>query len=374
MKKTLRWLLVVGVLAGMSTGYWWWLRSSRTKATPTQNGGDLQAGTTNVSSKQAAMSNVVPTLPMEKSLNPAIHAFILKRRAEENAEVTFFGKVVDQSGTGISGTRIELEYERYLTTKFEGNAAVENVREQKNLEVVSDQAGDFSLRGFEAGSVTFKTFRKDGYTLVDKYMSRVLFSPRLNDAHQANPQAPVVFEMWRQGRTESLIHADKRIAISGSEIPKWVNLLTGELSDKPESNSDLKIMLRGKWTGTEPVPFREWELTLEPVSGGIQETTNSFLFLGPVDGYTSRIVYDSQSPEVKKWHRSGQPRKFFLKSRGGKIVSALTMELMIHAQDGARLHYMLRANPAGSRNLEPDPEKQITDPEEIRRLDEATRP
>ena len=132
-------------------------------------------------------------------------------------------------------------------------------------------------------------------------------------------------------------------------------------------------MLRGKWKGTEPVPFREWELTLESVSGGIQETTNSFLFLGPVDGYTSKIVYDSQSPDVKKWHRSGQPRNFFLKSRGGKIVSALTMEVMIHAQDGARLHYALWANPAGSRNLEPDPAKQITDPEEIRRLDEQTR-
>jgi hypothetical protein len=29
-------------------------------------------------------------------------------------------------------------------------------------------------------------------------------------------------------------------------------------------------------------------------------------------------------------------------------------------------------NPHGSRNLEPDPAKQITDPEEIRRLDMET--
>jgi hypothetical protein len=30
-------------------------------------------------------------------------------------------------------------------------------------------------------------------------------------------------------------------------------------------------------------------------------------------------------------------------------------------------------NPTGSRTLEPDPEKLITDPEEIRRIDEQTR-
>jgi hypothetical protein len=54
----------------------------------------------------------------------------------------------------------------------------------------------------------------------------------------------------------------------------------------------------------------------------------------------------------------------------GKMYGAVRVDF-----DSGEMNFGISGylNPTGSRNLEADPEKQITDPKEIRRLDEAMR-
>lgn len=111
-------------------------------------------------------------------------------------------------------------------------------------------------------------------------------------------------------------------------------------------------------------PTRQFRF--EVSDGGLQLDRTPYPYEAPAEGYSPAwdwlyVPSGNASKDLVK--------EFFLRTRGGKIHAYLTWDFT--ANSAAAISGYL--NPNASRNLEPDPEKQITDPEEIRRLDGATR-
>lgn len=314
-------------------------------------------------------SNMVKSQP---PLAGELQRLVQRKGSQENGPVAFFGKIVDQDGQPAAGVRIEARCGYYLTTEFSGNAAVRDVREQKTFTVESDMAGMFSVSGFHASWVELSGFQKEGYVLGENQAGGFPFAPRLKELiPKTSPEEPHLFRMWRRGATEPLITIERRITVSKPGVPQYINLITGAISDTPGPDSDLEVNFH--WRGEPLHALVPWVINLSAVNGGLLETNAVFLFRAPSDGYVERITYDWDSPQVQEWYRASRAQRYFIKSRGGRLFSALIAEFYVFPREGVRLRYRFWGNPTGSRNLEPDPEKQITDPEEIRRLDEGTR-
>ena len=105
--------------------------------------------------------------------------------------------------------------------------------------------------------------------------------------------------------------------------------------------------------------------------GGLVVDAEPYPYQAPETGYESEWdwFYEPSGRHANENLADLLKKKFYVKLRSGKIYGAITWHWAAESSVG----FSGYLNPTGSRNLEPDPEKLITDPEEIRRLDEATR-
>ena len=87
----------------------------------------------------------------------------------------------------------------------------------------------------------------------------------------------------------------------------------------------------------------------------------------PVHQIGARPVraFQPSKREVNGWNLP-----YYVRARNGKVHGALQIDFFQRQRGFLVTGYL---NFDGSRNLEPDPEKLITDPEEIRRIDTVTR-
>jgi hypothetical protein len=103
----------------------------------------------------------------------------------------------------------------------------------------------------------------------------------------------------------------------------------------------------------------------------LTETIDPYPYSAVETGYVEEVHYDILPSQGYGPHGTWNWRRnFYVKARNGQIYGAITIDL-----DSGKMWFGISGyiNPSASRNLEPDPEKLITDPAEIQRLDEQTR-
>jgi len=181
-----------------------------------------------------------------------------------------------------------------------------------------------------------------------------------------DPAKRVVFHMWRKGMTEPMIQCGKRVPVEEVDSEYAVNLLSSQRGAESTPAPDLRIKLH-YISPDEPGHQYDREMVLEAATGSLAETEDTYLFLAAENGYQKELKYYVKPTDLTGEHWK---RKFYLRSRNGRMYAGLEVQFTLfpHVIDIKAL-----INPNGSRILEPDPSKQITDPEEIRRLDEQTR-
>ena len=104
---------------------------------------------------------------------------------------------------------------------------------------------------------------------------------------------------------------------------------------------------------------------MEVVSGGLIETTDRFLYRAPESGYQPRYEL-IMSPFNQGWSDQVE-KKFYIRSREGKVFVSMEISIYSNQSDTSLIELKYLANPAGSRNLEYDPNKSM-DPERIRKV------
>jgi len=168
--------------------------------------------------------------------------------------------------------------------------------------------------------------------------------------------------------TEPLIQWTKRYRITRDK-PEQIICLFSAMEDKCDCPElVLKAPLVHPEVREGDRAYDRW-IILEPTAGGgIRETATPYAFQAPDAGYERefRWMYELGSRDSERWER-----RFYVKARNGRLYASLTVRFS--SQSGLVVEVDGIVNPFGHQTLEPDPEKLITDLEEIGRIDEQTR-
>ena len=262
--------------------------------------------------------------------------------ATENSKPQdFYGRIIDQynqpvEGVTAIGTLMQIQ-------------GMDTATRKETHTTASDKNGDFEftgLQGWQLGVVV----KKEGYEMGQG--AGVYQAPNAQD--KTSPAERAIFKIWKHKSAEPMVvvKLDDNIPCDGNAVD--YNLLTG----KRAHNGDLTVKLtRHPVNITSGKPF-DWTLEIAVPSGGLIEQSDPYPNEAPAEGYQSPVTIDMPAKSAT-W--SGHlNRSYYFKSQGGKIYGHITIEIYADFQPPpTTFSALIYANPAGSRNLEFDPAKQI---------------
>ncbi len=286
---------------------------------------------------------------------------------KNNGPVTFHAKVVDQNDEPVAGVVLNAA----LNIFDEGILVNDKERvHTAKVQLLSDSAGHFDLKRDRGSTLRVESLEKEGYVwLVPRGLGTFDFSvirqPR-QPADYKDPDKRTVFHVWKKGPTEPITRQGVRIRLLAEQEEYGVNLLTGQkvaINDAPD------LIIRIPLVSDADGAARGHRLiTLNVPNGGILETADAYPYSAPAEGYQRSWQWVFRAadtpPGAEEWKRN-----FYVRARDGRLYAGLSVRF----DSMPAFEIDVIANTGGSRVLEPDPAKQITDPEEIRRLDESTR-
>jgi len=288
---------------------------------------------------------------------------------KSNVPLRYYGKVIDQKGMGIEGVKVKVKVTAFNEVFNFGN----NTSDQKItlLELTTDRQGLFSIANIKGQHLGIGPLKKEGCRMEDKAYITSEYDPTRPDIFPIpDPKSPVVFHMWKTVEAEPLIQVALRYTPGGISrgytIGKiyTIDLLKEKKTEGANAEGDFRIQFK-RAAQVKPKEHYEWSLVIEVVNGGIIETDDRFLYLAPESGYKPHyeLVMSSANPN---WS-SVTNKKFYLRSREGKVCAAIDMEIRVGWEERGTIAITYLANPAGSRNLESDPGKLI-DPKRIEKV------
>lgn len=317
----------------------------------------------------------VQQLPSERlrppGLDERIWAKVLKdtdRLMSENSPLEFYARVLDQDGNPVAGAQLSLRVERYDRNLLLKASYGGETRERKDVVLTSDADGRFKLKQPEACNVNVLSLSKPGYLWKSNiYISYYNALVRLREKPEfADPLRGVVFHMWRQGKAEPLIPVGIWVSVGEDSTQRPVNFF-----NKAEVDFvDWRIHGRHVRSGN-PTNRYDQQITIEAINGELMEAVGvHYPFVAPEAGYQPSFTF-LYRPGDSSQSGEGWERRFYVKLRNGRVFGGFVIKFMPAPDIAFQIRGYL--NPAGSRNLEPDPAKLIEDPNTIRALDLQTR-
>ena len=356
MKKQKIW--IVGLMTILLVGLSWLLL--RDPAAPqegkTQNGRTASIG--GQDSSESGKSDVaaadlarIPGLANDEQKR----ARVLELREimdQANQPIQFWGKVVDQCNTPLSGVEVQLSI-RHTRERVPG--ATEDVFEY--LDIFTDGEGLFRVADRKGALVGVESLTKNGYE-APYVGNRVYWYAAAVKAMKFSPDEnnPEVFRMWRRSGAERLIQKgiSTRIPYDGRSV-----LFDLQYGTEVASGGDLRVtLLRTPLVIKRGQQKYDWTATIEAVEGGLIETTDEFMYLAPDTGYVFKLVL---AVSAKDPHWSPDKEIFFyLRGRGGRTYSRVKAKFMTDSEKPKTLFVLDSfTNPSGSRNLEYDPSQDL---------------
>jgi hypothetical protein len=192
------------------------------------------------------------------------------RNFEYKAPISFYGRVVDDSGTAISGVAVGLSW-------TDANEATGN----STRTVISDNNGFFSIEGVHGNGLSVMNLTKQGYT---KSLAQNQFSFHYGwfadqYYHSPDPMNPVVFVMRKNRQGEALIVRPRQEAQLQSG---------GQNKSFPIGAGDVFVSVER--LADESPDARYWNARVTVPDGGLQLTTEEFPYEAPEEGYTNELV------------------------------------------------------------------------------------
>jgi hypothetical protein len=279
-------------------------------------------------------------------------------RKASNREINFYGKVIDQNGTPIPGVKIKVDISSRSTSMLKVMTTGRDLEKEK-LIIYSDQNGLFSVTDKEGSFLRITDFQKEGYLKSKRYgnlgfrYGQIMKGPNTEGFHHPDSNKPVVYTLWKQGETEELIRHRKKIYFKKEEEQsKWVSLYSG-------NNKDVYIKVENPGK-TEDVEKYGWSVKIKVPNGGVLASDETFLYHAPESGYENEIVFGYPA-NAENWKYSTGRQKYYIKLREGKAYGSYELEILTFSTGNVTIVLdNIIVNPNGSRNLEYDPEKDVT--------------
>jgi len=268
---------------------------------------------------------------------------------DSNVFVSFWGRVVDQNGVAIAGTRVRMKLRWWI-----GQFGVIN-----SLTRATDGNGRFSVRGKFGDYLEIESIEKDGYLLSERARKAFRYSGLKSDPSTFTPDEtqPLVYRMWKKQGAERMAHQFiGRLGIPCDGTPVRIDLVTGR---KVAAGGDLQVTLV-----RQPLHIRrgkqhyDWTATFSAEAGGMIESSDEFMYVAPEHGYQPTLQFKMAADDP---HWTGDKGlEAYLTSQNGKRYARMKVLLdTSYEPPPTGLTIEVWMNPNGSRNLEYDPALQI---------------
>ena len=288
---------------------------------------------TALSNTMAAIEHAYRQGEMEKGL-----AMAEMMTLSDNQSQDFYGRVIDQHGQPVVGADVSIN----INLSF-GQGGTQKTK--------TDASGNFQFTGIRGESVSV-TPEKSGYQIEGHGLGL-----HGRGGPESNPNHRAIYTMWKLKGPEPMIHDSERYRVKSDSRIYTVDLLSKKLVEGTNDPGDLLIQFQ-RPAQVKPHENFEWSFTLTPLGGGVIEVTNEdYLNEAPAKGYRPQYRLD-MTPANPKWSGWNGEATFYLKSRNGKAYGHFHIRLDPVDRDGSSMEIESYVNPAGSRNLEFDPDKQ----------------
>lgn len=282
-----------------------------------------------------------------------------------NSIVLFYGKVTDQDGNPVNEAQVSMKLSTYNENFSEVLAGWESAMlKQANLILESDSLGLFMVEGLKGRGLDIEGIEKLGYRSVAKEQRNwgtFRYGSNFAYPHVPSREFPVRFVLWKIGETEPLIRSEAGfwVTMNPGEQDKSLYFLEGRSAFGADENSDLivSIVKLGEKRG---ISF-DWSIALRSPGGGILESDDEFLYRAPESGYANDFTIGKMADDPN-WTKLIPGRKLYLFSANSEIYASARMKIRAFPDGRVRVDLNLLINPEpGSRNLEYDPEKDVTE-------------
>jgi hypothetical protein len=252
-----------------------------------------------------------------------------------DADISFYGRVIDQNGHGIADASVRYQLQRVGVVMPDGKIANNNEKDSTS----SSGNGSFSVKGRKGLVLTILGIDKVGYRYVGRNANSFGYRGAPNP-HKADAASPVDFLLVSEAipKTKKLYHDFPRFSWNQGpveiEIP---NLGVVTLLPTREKKAD---QIRGfDWHITVSID----KATMVPIGMGDAP-------IAPEIGYKKSFEYGAGG-EDKQWTGAVRERYAF-KSQSG-FFGVIDLDIVPDRSDGTQQGSLeVRINESGSRNLD----------------------
>ncbi len=279
----------------------------------------------------------------------AIACFAREQSQTEDAEMLFYGKVVDQYFRPVVDANVHVDILK---------SDINRIKPTKNFVVRTNIKGLFTIK--ERGcSIDIRNIERDGYEfLYHKNLNRSFeYSSTYSKAvYKPDRNAPLIFHMGKmKDEPAYLIHQSSlaRNFPPARSSEYGLNLGGSWINDNGEFQEDSRhIDLKVKCNLSDDRKQFELSITSMDSNSGIL-ISDEFLEEAPADGYEPKIVLEINIPE-----RYEERTAFiYARARGGLMYSRLDLELTVRPSN-LLVSMDIWTNPEHSRNLKYNKEFQ----------------
>ena len=264
----------------------------------------------------------------------------VKAMLNPNVAIRFWARVLDQNDAPIAGAKVTFAVRKW-TTYVRGI--------QQKYEETSDSEGRVELSGASGDVLSLESVTKPGYRLSER-VQRAFSYNQSSEIFHPQPNNPVVIRMWKLGPTEPLVSIETLFGFEADGRPYTLDLLQNKKREGPSQIGDLIVSFSRSPIRQAREPYA-WMVQVSAVDGGIVETRDEQPYLAPQTGYQQALTVRMDSAD-SNWAPSAA-KNFYFSSRNGGVYGSVHMDFNANYNGGCVIQVGARANPHGSRNLQP---------------------
>lgn len=254
---------------------------------------------------------------------------------DADAQINFYGRVIDQEGIGVQGATINYQLERAGKLMAAGDI----VNNNEKATCLSTKDGFFSIQGAKGLTLTILSIEKEGYR--DSKQNLNSFGYRgTPDLHNADLKKPVDFLLISNNIPKTKKLYNKRLTFSWNQDPVEIPI---------PSVGKITIIPKRDW---KPYQLRDfdWQVEISMDGAELVEIEIGQAKIAPIDGYQKSFKYGSNKGDLQ-W--AGAIRRHYAFRTDNGLYGFINFDLSPDREDGGQSTTLeVRLNESGSRSLD----------------------